>query len=210
MRAAIFDLDGTLVDSMPYWRGHLGAYLEDLNLPIPDDLEVKVNQSGSFKLLFAEISRRDPSITMDDIIKTYHDRMRPEYRHHIQAKESVRAYLEHLKKEGIPMCIATATPRDLFLPMIERIDFESFFDFYITVPEIGIGKNKPDIYNYCANRYGYDVADCTVFEDTIQAITTAKTAGFYTVGVADSVSAWAEDRIRAVCDRFINSFEELL
>lgn len=210
MRAAIFDMDGTLVDSMPYWRGHLAGYLTDLGLAIPDDLEVKVNQGGSFKLLFAEISRRDPSITMDDIIAAYHDRMRPEYRYHIKAKDNVRPYLDQLKKEGIPMCIATATPRELFMPMLERIDFTSYFDFYITVPEIGIGKSEPDIYQYCANQYGLDVADCTVFEDTIQAITTAKNAGFYTIGVADQTSAWAEDRICAVCDRFIDSFEELL
>lgn len=210
MKAAIFDLDGTLVDSMPYWRGHLAAYLTDLGIAVPDDLEEQVNKGGSFQLLFAEIFEKDPSITMEQIIAHYHTLMAPEYEHAILLKPYVRDYLNHLQKKAVPMCIATATPRELFIPLFERLDLSSYFDFYITVPEIGVNKNNPDIYEYCARRWQLANADCTVFEDTVQAVYTAKNAGFYTIAVADETSAWAEDRIRQGADRFIESYQELL
>ena len=98
MRAAIFDLDGTLVDSMPYWRGHLAGYLADLDIDLPDDLEVKVNETGSFQLLFNEIKEKHPHITMEDIIRNYHERMRPEYQNAILPKEGAEDYLKLLLK----------------------------------------------------------------------------------------------------------------
>lgn len=210
LKAAIFDLDGTLVDSMPYWRKHLAAYLEELGIPVPEDLEERVNKGSSFRLLFAEIREQDPSITMEAIIDEYHRRMAPEYLDKIILKDHVRRYLDHLREREMPMCIATATPRELFMPMIERLDLGGYFDFYITVPEIGIGKAEPDIYEYCARRFALANSDCAVFEDTVQAVRTAKGAGFYTIAIADETSAWAEMPIREAADLFIESYLELL
>lgn len=210
MRAAIFDLDGTLVDSMPYWRNHLAELLAEYGLPVPNDMEIRVNQNGSFNLLFEEIQNKNPNILFEDIVLAYHEKMRPEYEHYIQAKAFALEYLSKLKSEKMPMCLATATPKNLFMPMFKRLNMAHYFDFCITVPEIGIGKSKPDIYLYCAKQYHLTPQDCVVFEDTIQAITTVKNAGFQTFAVADQISSWAEPEIRLLSDKFITNYEDLL
>ena len=210
MQAAIFDLDGTLVDSMPYWRGHMKTYLKNKGAVAPDNLEELVNTAGSFSIILELVQQIDPSITRDAMIHDYHTLMAQSYLVDIEAKPFVYEYLDFLYKKKIPMAIATATPRELFMPMLERLGFVQFFEFFITVPEIGARKSEPDIYDYCANRFDLPRSSCVVFEDTIQAITTAKKAGYYTVGVADRVSAWTEDAIRSVSDKFIDSYSILL
>lgn len=211
MKAAIFDMDGTIVDSMPYWRNHMFNYLGEYNLHAnQDDIERLINQAGSFRFIYDRIKEIDESLTWEGMIENYHGRMKKEYESTILLKPYALDYLEKLKEENIPRCIATATPRALFLPMIERLQLDKYFDFFITVPEIGKRKSEPDIYLYCADKFGFAPNDCVVFEDTIQAISTAYDAGFKTVGVFDQASAWAEDKIRQKSTRFIKSYSELL
>ena len=211
MKAAIFDMDGTLVDSMPYWRNHMFNYLGEYNLTArQDDIEKLINQAGSFRFIFDRIHAIDPSITWENMVENYHARMKQEYETTIELKPFTLDYLDKLQRENIPMCIATATPRELFWPMIERLKLEKYFSFFITVPEIGKRKSQPDIYLYCAEKFNLTPKDCMVFEDTIQAITTAYTAGFQTTGVSDDASSWARDKIRAMSSRFIFSYSELL
>lgn len=210
IKAAIFDMDGTLVDSMPYWRGHMLNYLKEKKADIPPNLEELVNTAGSFSVILKLVQKVDPSITREKMIEDYHALMAKDYKSTIVLKPYVREYLEKLEQEAMPMAIATATPRELFIPMLQRLELESYFDFYITVPEIGIRKSEPAIYDYCALQFDLPRADCAVFEDTIQAITTASTAGFYTVGVADEVSQWVAEDIKSTADQYIESFQELL
>lgn len=211
MKAAIFDMDGTLVDSMPYWRKHMQDYLEEYNLKATqDDVERLINQAGSFRFIYDRIKAIDPDLTWEDMVKNYHKRMEKEYQETIILKPFAIDYLKKLRKRNIPTCIATATPRELFLPLIERLALEQYFDFFITVPEIGKRKSEPDIYLYCAKQFELNVDECVVFEDTIQAITTAYQAGFATIGVADEASKWAEPLIRQKSTRFITSYKELL
>lgn len=211
MKAAIFDMDGTLVDSMPYWRGHMQSYLGEYDLEATqDDIERLINQAGSFRFIFDRIKVLDPSLTWEGMVENYHSRMRKEYETAIGLKPYVLDYLKQLKAQNIPMCIATATPRELFLPMVARLGLDAYFEFYITVPEIGKRKSEPDIYLYCAEKFGYLPKECTVFEDTIQAITTAFNAGFKTMGIYDEASAWAEEKIRQNATKYIHSYKELL
>ena len=135
MKAAIFDMDGTLIDSMPYWRKHMREYLGEYNLEATqDDIERLINQAGSFKFIFERIKVLDPKLTWEDMVKNYHGRMQKEYQENIILKPFALDYLQKLRSEKIPTCIATATPRELFSPLIERLDLEKYFDFFITVP----------------------------------------------------------------------------
>lgn len=211
MKAAIFDMDGTLVDSMPYWRGHMQNYLGEYDLKATqDDIERLINQAGSFRFIFDRIKALEPELTWEAMVENYHSRMKKEYATAINLKPFVLDYLKQLQAQNIPMCIATATPRELFFPMVERLGLNHYFSFYITVPEIGKRKSEPDIYLYCAQKFGYAPHECMVFEDTVQAITTAFSAGFKTMGIYDEASAWAEEKIRQNATRYIHSYKELL
>lgn len=209
MRAAIFDMDGTLVDSMPYWRQHLRDLLAENGVDYGPQMDRIVNNQGAFDLLMEAVKPNHPDISRSEVIAIYQGRMLEDYQTRIQPKERALAYLSSLRKANIPCCIATATPRYLFEEMLVRTGLAEWIDFSITVPEIGKGKGQPDIFLYCANQYGLPPQACVVFEDTLKALRTAALAQFYTVGVADPAAVGDEAAIKATADRYIQSFQAL-
>ncbi len=209
MQAAIFDMDGTLVDSMPYWRHHLACILAENGVDYGAEMDRLVNRHGAFDLLMEALLPKHPDITRAEVIDLYQGRMQADYLTRIQPKAGALAYLSFLRERGIACCIATATPRYLYEPMLTRTGLADLVDFSITVAEIGKGKREPDIFLYCAKRYGLTAGDCAVFEDTLSALRTAAQADFYTVGVADPSAVGDEEAIETCCNRYIHSFSEL-
>ncbi|MFR1948731.1 MAG: HAD-IA family hydrolase [Roseburia hominis] len=128
------------------------------------------------------------------------------YRDEVLPKPGVAAYLESLKKQGIPMAVATATNRPMVEAALARTGLASYFKQIFTCTEIGAGKERPDIYLAAAKALGTHPADTWVFEDALYAIKTAKAAGFYTVGFYDETSRNDQRRLpawrTAMCGRF--------
>lgn len=152
----IFDLDGTLCDSMGLWRRET-AHIDDF---------------------------RDR-----ELMESAYERMREHYRTDIQLKPGVWEYLEDARANGIKMCIATGTRRDVAEPFLERTGLMEFMEFFIDCHEVGRFKEHPDIYLRAAERLGADIPECAVFEDAAYSAETAKKAGFYVVGIIDEVTS---------------------
>jgi beta-phosphoglucomutase-like phosphatase (HAD superfamily) len=108
------------------------------------------------------------------------------------------------------MAVATGTPAIMARPVLEHLGILSYFEFVLSEDLVGKSKRHPDIYLETMRRLGGSLSSTIVFEDALHAATTAKAAGFYVVGVADPVSEKAADTLRALCDRYIVSFQEML
>jgi len=108
------------------------------------------------------------------------------------------------------MCIATATPVDLAISALKRLHVIDYFSFVVCCDDVGIGKTKPDIFHYAAEKFGAEPNEIIVFEDSDYAIRTSKNAGFYTVAVFDENLDKTREEIEMICDKYIESFEELL
>ena len=201
---AIFDMDGTLVDSMPYWKNLSPEYLHSKGIvDIPRDIREKitprtVKESSRF---FVEQFGLDaaPETVADEI----HAMMGIHYIEDIPIREGVEEYLEKLKARGVRMCVASATVERLMDACLERLGVRHYFEFTLSCDTVGAGKNSPLVYLTAAERLGAKPEETAVYEDSCFAAATAKKAGFYLCGVYDPVSHEHWEELKAISDEAI-------
>ena len=210
LNCAIFDMDGTVLDSMQAWVDAIGHILTRRGITPPADLrEITRPLNGAQVAVYL---RRNylPELTdqkLGDEVAAY---MRDFYCSRVQAKAGVKNFLSLLKMEGVQCYLATATHRELVRRAIAHAGLEPYFKGIITSGEVGKNKiDSPDIYEWAMKRMGGNKADTVVFEDALFAIRTAKKAGFRVAGVYDPDSEADQEEIRALSDYYITSFEEL-
>ena len=206
LKGAIFDADGTLLDSMHIWR-ELGArYLESLNITPEENLSQKLypmTLEQSCKYLRTRYNLRDSE---GDIQSGILGIIEGFYRDEVTLKDGVREFLSAMNDKNIPMVIATSGSRDLLSSALERNGIAEYFAEIFTCPELLTDKHKPDIFMTCAEFLGLNPENVGVFEDALFAIETAKRAGFITFGVKDNSNAHQWEIIREISDYTIESF----
>lgn len=209
MKGAIFDMDGTLLDSMQVWV-HVGEqYLQNRGIEPEEGLgEVLFPMSMRDGAVYVKEKYGLPE-TSDTIVADMNAIVFAAYRDEVIPKPGVVAYLEALKKRGIPMAVATATDRPMVEAALARTGLAGYFKQIFTCTEIGAGKERPDIYLAAAEALGASPADTWVFEDALYAIKTAKAAGFYTVGLYDETSRNDQEAIAGCADCYVRGMEEL-
>ena len=185
-RFCIFDMDGTLVDSMPIWKSLSKDYLEARG---HHPTQAQLDAMGPMTMLEGAAFLMDTfgvEGPPERIIEEMHAVMEAHYRTDIPLKLGVRAYLERLRGEGAKLCVATATAEPLARACLERLEVAGYFDFILSCETVGAGKTKPDVYLEAARRLGARPVDTAVFEDALYAAQTAREAGFYVVGIPEA------------------------
>lgn len=203
MKAAIFDMDGTILDSMCVWDGLGADYLRSVGVEPPDDLW-EIMRTLSFQET-ADYFIREFSLphSAQEMMRIWEEYSAERYRSMAKLKPGAMEYLSLLDAAGVKICLATATDGEMAKEMLETHGVDRFFRFIITEADVGACKTAPDIYFEAVRRLGEEPADCVVIEDSLHAIETAKRAGFVVWGVYDESSADRQDKIRALCDRMI-------
>ncbi len=205
---AIFDMDGTLVDSMKYWR-RLGAeYLESKGVTedLREVLELirPMTMSESAKVF---VERFHLPLTPKMAENEMNEMMENHYRTDILLKPGVKAYLERLYQKGVRMCVASATAEELMEACLKRLGVSNYFEFLLSCETVGVGKVKPDIYFEAAKRLGSIPEETAVYEDALYAVRTAKTAGFYVIGVYEAEKHKKE--VQIISDCYLETFETI-
>ena len=211
MKYIIFDLDGTLIDSMPVWRGTGSGFLQNHNFPVPANLMEVVKTQTIWQT--ADWFRSELGVPMEakEIVDEIVESVVEAYRHTIPLKEGAKEYLEAMAAYETKMCILTASEADYILPALERLDIRKYFTHVLTCTELGVFKDDGAAYLEAMKRMGGTLEDTVVFEDAYYAVKGAKSAGFRVYAVLDEVVREDDiDKIKAAADICIHSYHELL
>ena len=207
---AIFDMDGTLVDSMGYWDKLTEEYLHRKGVTeVPQEILDRTAVMPARETL--EVFKRELGVrdTPEAMEQTLWSAMEAHYREHIRLKPGVREYLEALRDRGVEMCVVSATPMPLMELCLATVGVRDMLRFLLTCNDLGVGKDRPDIYYAAARKLGVErPADAAVFEDALGACRTAKKAGFYVVGVWDEYAAAGWEEISSLADEIVESWEQ--
>ena len=207
---AIFDLDGTILDSMYYWRTVAVYALEKKGCKVPEELAERSKYMlvyEAFDFLCTELKTKG-KIKYSDISAEYHSKvLRPAYETDIMPKPYAIEFLRMLKDSGVNLCIATATARELFMPAIKRLGMEDLFEFFITTEEVGKSKNHSDIYDIALKKIGGTKEDTVVFEDQLYCIKTASDSGYRVIAVEDKYASRDRAEIRPRCEKYVTDYK---
>jgi len=209
LRGIIFDVDGTLLDSMGMWSELDRVFLRENGIDPPHDIsdivkKMTVEMSSAY---FVERFKLD--MTPEDVKNRVEELAAEAYRTHLPLKNGAKDFLAAAAERGIPMAVASANYPGLLDAAFRRLGIDGFFRTVLTPGEQLAGKHAPDIYLEAARLLGSEPAETAVIEDALHAAETAKAAGFYTVGFRDVSSRQDWDALAAICDRVTDSWDAL-
>ncbi|MGN0612785.1 MAG: HAD family hydrolase [Porcipelethomonas sp.] len=212
-KGIIFDLDGTLLDSMSVWENVDRDFLEENNVPYTPDVSDAVKKMTIFQSAEYFKTRFDLNHSCEYIINRIEEMVSEQYCNHIPLKKGVYETIVKLHRWGIKMCVATATYNSLVNAALKRLGISDMFEFVLTCSDVGSGKDSPEIFLTAAEKLGCKVSETLVAEDSLHCIETAVKAGFFTIGVYDPInrSDWEEIcRISALTADSIEKITEII
>lgn len=203
IKGAIFDVDGTLLDTMPVWTTAGVRYLQTLGIEAEPGLaETLFSMTVDMAAGYMK-EKYDLQQTPEEICRGVINMVEDYYRHHADFRTGARELLEQLRNAGIPMTIATSTNLHCILAAFDRLGYTDYFDAILTCPEMGTHKSEPDIFYEAARIMETEPSETWVFEDGLYAIKTAKNAGFKAVGIYDEASKADQEEIKTWSDKYV-------
>lgn len=204
VKYALFDMDGTLTDTMSYWRYATDEFLQEEGLSLSEEqhelLHSKGIGQGIAYVRSLHLSSRADNYSIQDLLAI----LKWHYERDAVAKPCVSALLEELKARGVRMAVATLTPTPLAQICLERVSLLSYFDFILGGESYPEGKSKPRIFEDAAARFGCAPHEMLLFEDSLYSIKTALTLSIPVVGVADVFQTKERDEIMENCVAFFD------
>lgn len=206
---AIFDFDGTLMDSMPAWAGKMLHLLDSYSVSYPPDIIRTITPLGDAGATAYFQNELGLQLSDEAIAQQLDAYALPRYRDSILPKPGVTAVLRRLQENGVAACILTASPQKMIRPCLARNGLQDAFRFALTCDELGLTKTQPAIYHKTCAMLGSEPSATLFFDDNLLALRTAAAAGLPTIGVYDDSSADDEAAIRAITRRYLRSWSDL-
>ena len=209
MKGAIFDLDGTLIDSMWFWEKLVDDYLLSVGIEPPEDLRDVLKELSLLEGCFYMKDRFNMAKTPEEINAEIEELLESYYADKFLLKPYVLETLEDFKSRKIKMCLATATEDKLVSKVFNRLRIGEYFDFIQTSNNTGIGKKDTRFFQLAIDRLSLNPEDIWVFEDALHCIVAAKKTGLNVVAIADNSALKDFDEIKKYADICIDDFSQL-
>lgn len=210
IKAVLFDLDGTLVDSMWMWRQIDIEYLERFGCEPPKRLQKDIEgMSFTETAVYFKKTFNLPR-SLDEIKSDWNEMAMEKYQTKVDFKHGAKEFLKKLKEHGIKTAICTSNSRQLVEAAADALGMRSYIDFIITACDVEKGKPSPDIYLKAAEELEVKPEQCVVFEDIPAGIQAGKAAGMRVIAIEDDFSKDMKEEKMALADRFIETYYELM
>ncbi|MCI5585384.1 MAG: HAD family phosphatase [Lachnospiraceae bacterium] len=209
IKAVIFDLDGTLVDSMWMWHQIDIEYLGKYGITLPKNLHKNIEgMSFSETALYFKENFSIPE-SLEEIKAEWNRMAWDKYTHQVPLKEGAKPFLDYCKERGILLGIATSNSRELVENVVHSLKLEHYFNCIMTGCDVKKGKPAPDIYLAVAKALGVSPQDCLVFEDIVMGIQAGKRAGMRVCAIEDEYSMYQLEEKKAMADYYIENYHQL-
>ena len=203
----IFDFDGTLVDSMPYFSLSIISVLEKNGVNYPSDIIEKITPLGNIGAAQYFIEHFGIRLSVEEIVEQIVEVVYPYYRDTVQLKNGALEFVSGIKEKGGSLNILTASPHKTVDACLKRIGILDLFDNVWSCEDFGTTKSDPGIYIAAVEHLGGTIEETVFFDDNIGAVTTAKEAGLFTVGLYDKSGEDFKGELQKKCDKFIYSYD---
>lgn len=207
---AIFDLDGTLLDSMGMWDNIDKEYLEKRNISLPANLKMEIEHLSFRETAEYFKSRFNISDCIEIIEKDWYDMAFSKYAENVMIKPYAKKFLELLKSKDIKIALATSNYRETAIAALKRNNIYELFDAVTTTQDVLHGKDFPDIYILASEKINIPPEKCMVFEDSLPAIKAARQANMYVVAVQDKYCPHDWHDILKYADTGITDFSKII
>ena len=210
IKAVIFDMDGTLIDSTGIWHEIDKDFFAKRNMELPPDYAQHIVHLGLTQAAIYTKETYHLEESIQDIMKEWHDMSIDMYKYHVSLKDGALELLKLFKSNGIKMAIATANDEPLYRPCIYRLGIGEYFDEVADVNTAKEGKQSAKIYLDLAKKLGSEPRNTLVLEDMPTCVKTAFKSGFITVSFYDPASKEYDEQKKRDSHLFINDFSELI
>ena len=208
MKAYIFDLDGTLLDSMGVWLSIDIEFLKKRGLIVPDDYAAKVSSMNFPEAAAYTIKRFELPDSVECLIHEWSNMAVFAYGNTIQMKPYAKEYLSALREHGAKLAIATSSTPELYEPALVNHGIYDWFNVICNAEEVDCGKSHPDIFLLAAKKLNVSPSDCVVYEDILTAVKSAKSIGMTVCAVYDTSSENDWEEIKQLADYAIFDFKD--
>ena len=210
IEAVIFDIDGTLLDSMSVWTHIDEFFIETYHLTMPENFHEGMEGKSYSETAdyFLEIF---PTLThtSEDLQKEWFDMAFDVYGTEVKMKPGAYDFLHDLKKTGYKLGVATSNHKELAIHALKAQGVYELFDAVRTACEAGAGKPAPDVYLRVAEDLGVHPKHCLVFEDVPMGILAGKNAGMKVCAVDDAFSLPQTEKKKSLADYFIRDYNDI-
>ena len=210
IKGAVFDVDGTILDSMQVWTIATGRFYAENNLVLSKKEQLLFQSMTLEESLPYIIRTYNLKMTVEDVEKTLKGFIRNAYENEIQAKPGCIQFIKKLYENDVKIAIATSGYPEFCKSAFKRLGISEYISAYALSSEVGVNKSNPDVYLLAASRIGVSPDKCMVFEDIPSGIKGAKKGGFHTCAVYDNSNTHETDELKKEADIYISSWNELL
>ncbi|WP_051537967.1 HAD family phosphatase [Treponema sp. C6A8] len=208
LNAAIFDLDGTLLDSMPLWLGCAERYISSLGLEPENDLGRKLFSMNMKEGADYLKKKYNLKFSEDEICNGVNQVIAKAYKEEVPFKAGADDFLQKLRKSGTKIALCTNTDRVIFTPALQRLNAINYFDFIFTASEMEMSKSQPEIFYKICDEMEVRPEDTWIFEDSLYALQTARQAGIKTCALYDETSENDAEQIKQISSLYCTNYKE--
>lgn len=195
---------------MLYFTSGMLEFLKRSNINYPEDIVKIITPLGYKGTAKYYIEEFNLPYTIDSLVNAMHEYLYPVYRDEIVLKPGVAEYLNKLKMEDHSLNVLSASPYKMVAAVLKRCGVYALFDNIWSCEDFNMTKGEPEIYREAVNRLDGTLEDTYFFDDNLEAIRAAISAGIFTIGVYDDTNADYIEKIKQISNKFINSFTDMM